>query len=200
MVPPQEKAIRIQEYAIDIFTTIPTRSALKKAIKKGLILVNGQTSSTSVILNGGEKIELLERETTSSKKEFILSLSIVFEDDHLAIIEKPAGILVSGNTFKSIDNALAQNLAKSNLSDAIRPRPTHRLDYPTTGLLLIGKTSSSILALNTLFEKKEIQKVYHAITIGNMKANGQITHEIDGKDAISNLKLSHLSPQSVLVV
>ncbi|MDT7833238.1 RluA family pseudouridine synthase [Flavobacteriaceae bacterium S356] len=189
IVPPQEKAIRIQEYAVNIFTTIPTRSALKKAIKKGLILVNDQTSSTSILLNGGEKIELLEQDTATPKKQFTLSLSVAFEDDYLAIIEKPAGILVSGNTFKSIDNALVQNLAKSNLTDMVRPRPVHRLDYPTTGLLLIGKTSASILALNSLFEQRKVHKTYHAITIGSMTQIGRIQSLTDGKEAVSHFKV-----------
>lgn len=103
----------------------------------------------------------------------------------MAVINKPAGILVSGNSFKTIDNALEQNIAKSNLVDATKPRPVHRLDYPTTGLLLIGKTSASILALNKLFENKEITKTYLAVTIGKMSIEGTITTMVDNKKALS---------------
>lgn len=194
IVPLQERAIRIQEYGASIFTTIPTRSALKKAIKAGSILVNGQVSTTGTLLNGGETIELLELEEKLSEKQFTLSLSIVYEDEYLAVIKKPAGIVVSGNTFKSIDNALTQNLIKSGHPDAVRPRPVHRLDYPTTGLLLVGKTSASILALNTLFEQKEIHKTYHAITIGSMSKNGMIQSPIDDKKAISKYQVLRSIP------
>lgn len=103
----------------------------------------------------------------------------------MAVINKPAGILVSGNSFKTIDNALEQNIAKSNLADATKPRPVHRLDYPTTGLLLIGKTSASILALNKLFENKEITKTYLAVTIGKMSIEGTTTTMVDNKKALS---------------
>lgn len=104
----------------------------------------------------------------------------------MAAIHKPAGILVSGNRFKTIANALAQNLKPSTLTDATKPQPVHRLDYPTTGVLLAGKTSSSIRALNELFEDKTIQKTYYAVTIGEMNKSGTITSPIDGKKAQSN--------------
>jgi len=116
-------------------------------------------------------------------------LRVLFEDDYLAVIHKPAGILVSGNRFKTIGNALAQNLERSSLLDAIEPQPAHRLDYATTGMLLVGKTAGSLRALNTLFEVKKIDKTYLAITIGRMSGNGQITSEIDGKPATSHYEL-----------
>ena len=153
---------------------VATRSAIKKAIKKKLILVDNIPATTAKIITGGEKITLFSSEEKLTTKPLKLKLSVVFEDDYLAVIEKPPGILVSGNTFKTIDNALEQNINKSNQYDAVKPRPVHRLDYPTTGLLLIGKTSSSIQLLNQLFEHKKIKKVYHAITIGKMNSDGFI--------------------------
>ena len=101
------------------------------------------------------------------------------------MIHKPAGILVSGNSFKTISNALVQNIVKSSLPDTTKPHPVHRLDYTTTGLLLVGKTSSSIRALNKMFENKDIKKIYYAITIGEMNSQGEITTEIDGKKSQS---------------
>lgn len=97
--------------------------------------------------------------------------------------------MVSGNSFKTITNALTQNLKPSNLSDTCTPQPVHRLDYPTTGILLIGKTSNSIRLLNKLFEKKEIQKTYYAITIGKMNSKGSINIPINSKPAISNYEV-----------
>lgn len=185
IVPKQKNPIRLQEYAVGIFNTIATRSAIKKAIKKELILVNEQIALTATLIVGGEKISLLESKNKHPHRFLDFPLEIMFEDDHLAIINKPPGILVSGNKFKTIDNALPQNLKKSTCSDAVRPRPVHRLDYPTTGLLLIGKTSTTILALNALFEKKKIEKTYHAITIGNMDNKGIIASTVDDKEALS---------------
>jgi len=186
IVPKLENPVRFQEYAVGIFKTIPTKSGIKKAIKKKLIYINDCIATTAQFILGGEKITLYQPENSSAFKRLIFDLEVVFEDDYLAIINKPAGILVSGNKFKTIDNALQQNLQKSAQLDAVRPRPTHRLDYPTTGLLLVGKTSASIHALNKLFENKEIRKTYFAITIGKMETSGSINILIDEKTATTD--------------
>lgn len=110
------------------------------------------------------------------------------------MIHKPAGILVSGNSFKTIANALDQNLKGSKLPDATTPQPVHRLDYATTGILLVGKTSSSIRALNKIFENKGVTKTYYAVTIGEMDEQGEITSEVDGKKAQSNYMLCETVP------
>jgi 23S rRNA pseudouridine1911/1915/1917 synthase len=187
-VPILEKPIRLQEYGVGIFKTIPTKSGIKKAIKKGLVFVNGKPATTALFINSDDLIELYKKENGTIFKQFEFPLEILFEDDYLAIINKPSGILVSGNSFATIDNALQQNLIKSILFDSVRPRPVHRLDYPTSGLLLIGKTSSSIIALNQLFEKKQIQKIYHAVTIGKMEQSGNIDFPIDSKKAFTSYK------------
>lgn len=120
----------------------------------------------------------------------------MFEDEYLAVIHKPAGILVSGNSFKTIAHALPQNIKHSNLADATTPQPVHRLDYPTTGILLVGKTSSSIRALNKMFADNEVQKTYYAITIGEMNDHGKITSAIDDKPAQSTYTLSESVPST----
>ena len=88
----QKEQIRIQEYAVGIFNTVATKSAIKKAIKKKLILVDGLPTSTAKIIIGGEKITLLNPKNEPFRKQLILKLAIAFEDDYLAIIEKPPGI------------------------------------------------------------------------------------------------------------
>lgn len=181
--------MRLQEYGVGIFNAVSTKSALKKALKKQYIRVNGEVASTATYIKGGERIGLSILKEVPPKKKLQLTLKVLFEDDYLAAIHKPAGILVSGNHFKTIANALAQNLQKSTQPDASTAHPVHRLDYATTGILLIGKTSSSIRALNKLFENREVKKTYYAITIGEMKAVGPITSEIDGKKSLSNSTL-----------
>lgn len=186
IVPKLPAAIRLQEYGVGIFDAALTKSALKKALKKRYITVNGIIATSAIFIQGGETIRLSIPEEVDSKKKLVLPLQVIFEDEQLAAIHKPAGILVSGNRFKTIANALAQNLKPSTLTDASKPQPVHRLDYPTTGILLTGKTNSSIRALNELFEDKVIQKTYYAITIGAMDSQGTITSPIDGKKAQSN--------------
>lgn len=189
IVPSLEKPIRLQEYAVSIFKTLPTKSGIKKAIKKELVLVNQKKATTALFISGGEIITLFEVQNSTTFKRLNLVLETLFEDHFLAVIYKPAGLLVSGNSFATVDNALAQNLQKSTQFDAVRPRPVHRLDYPTSGVLLVGKTNASIIALNKLFEYKEIQKTYSAITIGSMPKNGKITIPVDGKEAVTNYEV-----------
>ncbi|WP_255399299.1 RluA family pseudouridine synthase [Roseivirga sp. 4D4] len=155
-------------------------------MKKQLIEVNGLTASTATWIKGGETITLYSIEGVKPKRPLIFPLKVLFEDEYLAIIHKPAGIEVSGNSFKTIANALSQNLNQSNEADATVPQPVHRLDYATTGLLLVGKTSSSIRALNKLFEDKGVNKTYYAITIGQMDREGIITASMKGKEAKSH--------------
>ncbi|WP_405606127.1 RluA family pseudouridine synthase [Polaribacter sp. Asnod1-A03] len=181
-----EIPIRFQEYGVGIFNTIPTKSGIKKAIKKELIFIDENVASTSKFISGGEKIELYQSENSSTFERLQLDLEVLFEDDYLAIIYKPAGILVNGNKFVTIANGLTQNLKKSTLSDAVKPQPIHRLDYPTSGLLLIGKTSASIIELGKIFKNKEIQKTYFAISIGKMNSEGFINSFIDKKEAYTN--------------
>jgi 23S rRNA pseudouridine1911/1915/1917 synthase len=178
-----EKPIRFQEYSVGIFNTIPTKSGIKKAIKRELIFIDGGLATTSKYIYGGENIELFQSENSSTFERLKLNLEVLFEDDYLAIIYKPAGILVSGNKFVTIANGLTQNLKKSKLSDAVKPQPIHRLDYPTSGILLVGKTSTAITKLGKLFEDKEIQKTYFAITIGKMNLEGKLNSPIDEKNA-----------------
>lgn len=177
--------IRLQEYGVGIFNAIQTKSALKKVLKKQLITVNGFVATTATMIKGGEKIVLSTPEALTKTKQLLYPLKVLFEDDYLAMIHKPAGILVSSNSFKTITNALEQNLKASNCIDTTIPQPIHRLDYATTGILLVGKTNSSIRALNKLFENKAVKKTYYAITIGNMNNQGTISTEIDGKKSES---------------
>ncbi len=185
----QEKPIRLQEYGIAIFSNINTKSALKKALKKNLIYVNDEVATTATFIKGQEVITYHPSAEKRKHKTFNLKLEVLFEDNHLAIINKPAGVLVSGNSFKTIANALEQNLVRSTLPNATKPQPVHRLDFATTGLLLIGKTTNSIRALNRLFEYKTITKTYIAITTKKMKSTGIIDLKVDDKPALTSYKV-----------
>ena len=186
IVPQIAAPIRLQEYGVGIFKACLTKSALKKALKKQQITVNGIVATSATFINGGETIKLSIPEEGAPKKKLILPLNVLFEDEHLALTHKPAGILVSGNRFKTMANAFAQNLKQSSLFDATKPQPVHRLDYATTGILMTGKTRSSIRVLNGMFEEKKIQKIYFAVCIGEMNKSGKITSEIDGKPSETN--------------
>ncbi|MDO6768992.1 MULTISPECIES: RluA family pseudouridine synthase [Cellulophaga] len=161
---------------------------MKKAIQKKYVKVNNIIAETATLLQGGETISLYGLEGT--KPVFEKKIDVIFEDEHIAIVYKPAGILVSGNKFQTLENTLPYNLNKSSEPDAlVQTLPVHRLDYPTTGLLLIGKTAKAVILLKKMFENKLIDKTYTAVTYGEMPIKGVIYDSIDEKDATSAYKV-----------
>ncbi|RUT79327.1 RluA family pseudouridine synthase [Ancylomarina longa] len=189
LVPEGIGNIRLQEYAPTIFTGISTRQGIKKAIKKGMIHVNGVVASTGLWVKPGQKIELFDLELPPSKI-YKLRLDVVYEDESIAIINKPGGICVSGNQFRTVQNALPFNLRPSLSSNALPVfRPAHRIDSPTCGLLLIAKTAEAIAHLGDQFENRTIKKRYRAVVIGNLQDKGIIDMDIDGKEAVTSFQL-----------
>ena len=110
-------------------------------------MANGKIAQTATWVNAGLVLELRE-DPNKQQKVYAYNLEIILEDEHIAIINKPAGITVSGNKFKTIANALPYNLRKSTQPDALSiPTPVHRLDNQTAGILLIAKTIGTPAAL-----------------------------------------------------
>lgn len=187
IVPVLSAPMRLSDYAGGVFAAIPSRKGMKKAIDRGSVLLNGSKANTGDYVSGGETLELLLDENPASRPTIDLKLEVLLEDDHLAAINKPAGIEVSGNRKWTVENALHGNLKPSTATDALTyPEAIHRLDYPTTGVLLVGKTRTAIAALNELFAKRLVTKGYLAITIGEMAKEGVIETPIDGKPSKSS--------------
>lgn len=186
IVPDGVGEIRLQDYAPTIFTSISSRQGVKKAIKRKLVYVDGDVGSTALWVKPGQRIELMDLELPPAKI-YELDLEIVYEDDHLAVINKPGGIPVSGNQFRTIQNTLPINLSLSVCRDALPIfRPVHRLDASTCGMLIIAKTSQAIGALGSQFENRLIKKQYTAVVIGDLPEKGRVEMPVDEKDAQSS--------------
>lgn len=186
--------IRIYDYCVDLFPELPSRKSVKKALSHNRITLNGKIAGSGNFVKNGDLIQLLE-DNRKPPKVFELDLEVVFEDDELAIIIKPAGFPVSGNLYKCIYNALSYNLKDSIATDKLPwPLPVHRLDAPTTGLLLIAKTKSTRIALGDLFENKEIQKRYVALCQGKIETQLTINEAIDEKDASTTISPLEIVP------
>lgn len=182
IVPKLENPIRLSDYAGGVFQLIPSRKGMKKAIDKGWVSVDEKLAKTATIISGGETLTLEIQE--QDRPQISMKIEILYEDDFLAVINKPAGIEVSGNRKRTIENALKSNLELSKEGDALSfPQAVHRLDFPTTGVLIIGKTRKAVLRLNDLFSNGETDKRYVAVTIGPIPGNGSIKSPIDGKDS-----------------
>nr|WP_291847391.1 RluA family pseudouridine synthase [Lutibacter sp.] len=180
----------MQEYAPSIFKEfIPSKSGIKKAIKKELFLVNGQTALTGTWVNSEQIIELID-DPSNKPKVFEYNLEVVFEDEHIAVINKPPGITVSGNSFKTIFNALPFNLKESTEADKLfKPTPVHRLDNQTSGILLVAKTKTAQIELGNQFRNKTIQKKYCAIVVGKVAKNSTINTPIENKIAETSFEI-----------
>jgi len=188
IVPAISEKLRLQEYAVGIFKLLPTKSGLKKAIKKQEIFLNGKVAQTSDWIEENYKIDLVQNEE-KQLKVFQLKLEVIFEDDHLAVVNKVAGYPTSGNYFKTIEHALPFNLNPSPIDDALAyPIPVHRLDNPTSGLLIIAKTKSAQLQLHQAFEDKTISKIYLALVSGETIIEQNIVTPIDGKQASTSFR------------
>lgn len=177
---------RLSDYAVGIFPELPSRKSVKKAIKEGRFLVDNEVKNSGYWVETGKTIQLLAT-TENENKSFLRQLEIVLEDEYLAVINKPAGLPVSGNFFKTVANALSFNLEKSSAVDALKkPVPVHRLDSLTSGLLLISKTKTASIHLGQQFENQEITKHYQALAMGNLPQNGTIETPIDGKKSLTH--------------
>lgn len=181
---------RLYDYCVGQFSELQSRKSVKKAIDKGTVFVNGHAAKTGFWLKGSETVDLVDLEN-KPPKPYLLTVEIIFEDDHIIAINKPSGLLVSGNQFKTAFNVLAHVFTPSTAKDALPwPLPVHRLDQATSGILLAAKSQSARIKLGELFEQREIQKIYHAIVIGDIAQEGIIDSPIDNKSAKSSFTKS----------
>lgn len=169
---------------------------MKKAIDKGFVFVNGQAAPTGKFIQTGDKIELYLPD--DFKKVYEYPIEVLYEDEHMAVVNKPAGMLTNGNAFKTLENTLPFNLKQSTEADALfYPEVTHRLDYPTSGILLVAKTRSANTNLKQQFENRTIQKTYHVLTIGKMDPTEGIIHSpVNEKEAESHFKVVESVPSN----
>jgi len=189
VVPEGIKDIRFSDYGLQAFKEFTSRKSFIKAIKRGEFRIDGKLATTARYIKTGMEIELLDLEI-APPEAYAIKLDVVYEDEDLAVIFKPAGIEVSGNKFKTVNNALLNNVKLSSRDDALKiPRPVHRLDFPTSGLLLIAKTRSALPDLGRQFEDKVVQKRYRAVVMGQIPESGILNNPINGQSAESHYQL-----------
>lgn len=157
-----------------------TRNKLQKAINAGMVMVNGKPVRPNYKVKALDEIVVysdLSPEDTAVVPE-PLNLNIVYEDDQLMIINKPAGLVVhpgSGNYSGTLLNGVAWYLQKKNpdLSEDVLPRfgLVHRIDKNTSGLLVLAKTDKAMSQLAKQFYDHTIKRQYVALVWGDVKAD-----------------------------
>jgi 23S rRNA pseudouridine1911/1915/1917 synthase len=181
--------IRLYDYLNGRSKIYPTRKSVKKALSKGKIQLNGLMAKGAEFLKTGDIIVVLPPESNVTRN-YWMDIHIVYEDEFLAIVDKPAGLITSGNYLKTLVNVLPNNLMLSNQPDALVDfQPVHRLDRATSGLVIIAKTRIARYVLGQMMEEHRIQKKYRAIVHGKLWTQGALTSSIDGKMARSEFKV-----------
>jgi 23S rRNA pseudouridine1911/1915/1917 synthase len=158
-----------------------SRSRLKTWIEAGEVLLDGAVCRPRDKVFGGEAVEVnavLPVEATAQPQP--MPLAIVHEDQHVLVLDKPAGLVVhpgAGNPDSTLQNALLAHDPKL----AVLPRSgiVHRLDKDTSGLLIVARTLPAHTALVRMLEEREVHREYQAICRGVMTAGGTVDAPID---------------------
>lgn len=169
-----------------------SRSRLQAWIKSGLVTVDGVASTSKTKVWGGEKVAVdvqVKPETRAFTAEDI-PLNIVYEDDHILVINKPAGMVVhpaAGNWSGTLLNALLFHAPQ--LHDVPRAGIVHRLDKETSGLLVVAKTLNAQTHLVRQLQARTVKREYRAIVWGQLWRNGVVDQPL-GRDPRSRTKMA----------
>lgn len=161
-----------------------SRARIQRLIEDGDVLVNGLTSKSSYKLRAADEIEV--ELTPAASVEFTpedIPLDIVYEDDELIVVNKPAGLVVhpaAGISSGTLANALAYHFDQlSTRGGAARPGIVHRLDKDTSGLVVVAKTEAAHENLADQFRVREVFKSYVALVHGRVaQESGRIEEPI----------------------
>lgn len=172
-----------------------TRSHYKNLIVDGKVLVNDKGVKAGYALKTGDvvKVEMLPPVPLETLPENI-PLDIVYEDEYLAVINKPKGMVVhpaNGNWEGTLVNALLYNIKDlSGINGVIRPGIVHRLDKDTSGLLVVAKNDFAHVELSKQLADKTCKRVYLALLHGNLKEDSGIIKNNLGRDSKNRLRFA----------
>ncbi len=183
-----------------------SRNYLSSLIKTHKILVSGEKKKPGYRLKPGDIIIGIIPEPTKLKNKISISpepihIKIIYEDDHIIVINKDAGIVVhpaAGNLSGTLVNALYHHIPdiKNIGEDPLRPGIVHRLDKDTTGIMVIAKNNEAFNFLKNEFKYRRVIKKYLCIVTGNLQENsGEIAFPI-GRDKIKRKRMSINAPNS----
>ena len=174
-----------------------SRSQLKKMIDQGSVLVNGVTAKGGYRLQLGDQlvVTLPEVETPSLQPEPI-PLEIVYEDEYLAVVNKPKDLVVhpgAGNLDGTLVNALLFHVGKlAGGDEELRPGIVHRLDKDTSGLMMIAKTQESYAFLSHQLKERLVERHYLALVQGVVSADEGIIDRPLGRHPKNRKKMAIL--------
>lgn len=172
-----------------------SRSRLQQLIRGGFVRLNDSTSRPRQIVRGGDKIELteppLERIETLPEQ---IPLEVLFEDNDLIVINKPAGLVVhpgAGHREHTLVNALLNHCATlSGIGGKERPGIVHRLDKETSGCLVVAKNDAAHRELSKQFAERTVEKIYLALVAGKLRNVVGVIEEEIGRHPVHRQRMS----------
>src|ERR1700733_11970576 len=178
-----------------------SRARVQEMIAEGLALVNDGPSKASLKLRGGERVSVLGKAQRAPLKAIAeeIPLDIVYEDDDLAVINKPAGMMVHAGAGATEDarnrgtlvNALLHHLhSLSGVGGELRPGIVHRLDKETSGLIIVAKNDEAHRKLGAQFAAREVKKKYVALVHGWVKKDSGTLAQSISRDRIRRPRMT----------
>ncbi len=199
-VPPESAGTRLDHFLATQLEGV-SRSRVQLLLEQGDVLVDGAHAKASLKLRGGEQIVVTGEPRPAPLKAIpeAIPLHVIYEDSDLAVINKPAGMMVHAGSGQNEDarsrgtlvNALLHRFqALSSTAGELRPGIVHRLDKDTSGLIVVAKNDAAHAALAELFSTRRIHKTYTALVHGHLeRAKGSVTAAI-GRDPLRRTRMT----------
>jgi 23S rRNA pseudouridine1911/1915/1917 synthase len=199
-IAPEDAGKRLDQFLTTRLDSI-SRARVQEMIADGKVLVNDAPAKPSLKLRGGERISVLGEAQRAPLKAIAeeIPLDIVYEDDDLAVINKPAGMMVHAGAGATDDarnrgtlvNALLHHMASlSKVSGDLRPGIVHRLDKETSGLILVAKNDDAHRKLSAQFAAREVKKKYVALVHGWVKKDSGTLAQSISRDPVRRMKMT----------
>jgi len=168
-----QSPLRVDKFLMNLIENT-TRNKIQQAAESGSILVNDLPVKSNYKVKAGDVVRLVLAHPTYEQllTPENIPLDIVFEDDQLLVINKPAGMVVHpghGNYSGTLVNALAFHFENLPMNSSERPGLVHRIDKDTTGLLVVAKTEHAMAYLSKQFAEKTSEREYIALVWGNIE-------------------------------
>ena len=201
---PDDAGQRLDQYLVSKLPEV-SRARVQQLIAKGEVLVGGSTARASLRLKGGEEVTVTGPPHAPPLRALAeeIPLDIVYEDDDLAIVNKPAGMMVHAGAGATDDarnrgtlvNALLHHFgALSGVGGELRPGIVHRLDRATSGLMVVAKNDESHRRLAKQFSSREVHKTYLALVQGWPKQDRGTIRTSISRDSQRRIRMTTSRP------
>ncbi|HET7428488.1 MAG TPA: RluA family pseudouridine synthase [Gaiellales bacterium] len=164
-VPEEAAGSRLDRF-LAALDEVGSRAAAERLIESGAVTVDGAAARKSLRLSGGQRVAFPEPEPATTALEPVdLDIPVLYRDDHLLVVDKPAGLLVHpvpGFNGPTLVHGLLHEVG----GDGIRPGIVHRLDRDTSGLLVVARDDRTLARLQSLLRRRRISRSYAALVRG----------------------------------